>query len=225
MINGIDIWEISFNEDINLMKSYTCLNDEEQNKAQRFLKKEDKDAYLLTHIALRKILTHYEPSIKEDDWKFDTNDFSKPRIADSFNSDIHFNLSHTSSCAYIILTLYKEVGIDVEEIKPIDLSDELLELALCTNELLHVKKSEDTLKLFYRYWTLKEAHLKALGVGLSTEPSGLDFHKWIEKDSFRIGKDCYWISEVESDLMMSYTVLDASDKIMRNFFTINSLDI
>lgn len=81
------------------------------------------------------------------------------------SNGIYWSLSHKSAYVAAVVSR-KAVGIDIEHIKPV--SDGVRQrIADATEWGL---APEGGLKLFFRYWTAKEAVLKAVGVGLT----GLD---------------------------------------------------
>jgi len=68
------------------------------------------------------------------------------------------------------------VGVDVEEIKPIE---EIMAVAetICTDQeldMLRAAAETHKLHIFYRLWTRKEAFAKADGYGLSLPPRQID---------------------------------------------------
>lgn len=73
----------------------------------------------------------------------------------------YWSLSHKSK--YVAAVVSKEkIGIDIEEIKP--RSESIFSLVASEGEWeLSKNRSWDT---FFRYWTAKEATLKAVGVGI-----------------------------------------------------------
>ena len=86
--------------------------------------------------------------------------FQKPYFANG----IHFNISHSGN--YIVCAISTtEVGIDVEEIKDIPLSD--FKELFSPEELKLIFKDPYKYGPFYTLWTQKEAFLKAIGVGLN----------------------------------------------------------
>jgi len=86
----------------------------------------------------------------------DENDIPSP-----FNGN-YWSVSHKSK--YVAAVVSKErIGIDIEEIKP--RSEPLFGLVASEEEWeLSKDKSWHT---FFRYWTAKEATLKAIGIGIS----------------------------------------------------------
>ena len=77
-----------------------------------------------------------------------------------------FSLSHSGDYA-ICAVSEREVGCDVERIRP--LSPKLAERFFCPEEAAEIAAApteEARLLRFFRFWTLKESYVKALGVGM-----------------------------------------------------------
>jgi 4'-phosphopantetheinyl transferase len=96
---------------------------------------------------------------------FELNEFGKPSLMKS-EGDFHFNLSHSGDWVVCMLDSYP-VGIDVEEIRPIDIS--LADRFFSPKEVeeLRAEPIKDKLAKFFETWTLKESYIKAVGKGLS----------------------------------------------------------
>ena len=93
------------------------------------------------------------------DLKF--SEFKKPY----FDDCIDFNISHSGEFIICAICLTGKVGVDVEEIKP--LLPEEFKMYFSHREWKEIEQSPDCLNSFYKYWTQKEAFLKAIGMGLS----------------------------------------------------------
>ena len=92
------------------------------------------------------------------------NENGKPIIA---NKSIYFNTSYTGNIAVCIISTEGETGIDIEKIKPVELS--LYKEYFTLNEwnyIFSAKGIDESIKHFYHLWTRKEAILKASGTGL-----------------------------------------------------------
>lgn len=198
------------------------LSEVERQKAASFVKESDQKNYLLSHLFLRKILSSYAPEVRPSEWSFSHNVYGKPAIANSISQTLYFNLSHTHSCAYVIVSNVSECGIDVEEKRKIPLTKGLTELVFSEEERYYYDTIEDKETMFYRFWTLKEAHLKALGSGLMEVPPGdLNFHgkTTLEQkhDYFSIRKTQYWSQSLDNDCFLAFCVLNSREKMQVNY--------
>ncbi len=72
----------------------------------------------------------------------------------------HWSLSHKPGCVAAVVS-NDRVGIDVEEMKP--RTNPLFPYVASDEEWALMDRSWDT---FFRYWTAKEATLKAIGIGI-----------------------------------------------------------
>lgn len=101
------------------------------------------------------------------------NEHGKPYIDSTYKCK--FNISH--SAEYVVgIVDHEEVGIDIENIKEKDFESTPLHL-FHSNEIEQLKnRKHDSLFTEYLYtiWTLKEAYLKALGVGLTKKISTIE---------------------------------------------------
>ncbi len=83
-----------------------------------------------------------------------------------------FSISHSGKCVAIAVD-HREVGVDVEKLPDKDFM-KLAERFYHPNELAYVKESADQARAFTRIWTRKEAYLKQLGVGITTDLTVFD---------------------------------------------------
>ncbi|WP_265595520.1 4'-phosphopantetheinyl transferase superfamily protein [Verrucomicrobium sp. BvORR106] len=102
----------------------------------------------------------------------------KPRCMHPLASDLDFSVAHSDECSLIILGEAAGIGVDVEEIDEHEPSDEHLEIAFTEDEFLAWSCLPDGLRrrAFAEAWTIKEASLKAMGVGLDGSPHEVQVH-------------------------------------------------
>jgi 4'-phosphopantetheinyl transferase len=74
----------------------------------------------------------------------------------------YWSVSHKPKCVTAVVSKEK-IGIDIEEIKP--RSESIFSL-VASDEEWELGKDRDW-DTFFRYWTAKEATLKAIGIGIS----------------------------------------------------------
>jgi 4'-phosphopantetheinyl transferase len=79
-----------------------------------------------------------------------------------------FNLSHSGSYVLVALAWGRDVGVDVETIKP-DFPVDVATRFFAPDELTQLNSlpTHERARAFYALWTCKEAVLKAHGMGLS----------------------------------------------------------
>ena len=101
----------------------------------------------------------------------------KPELSSSNGSSVSFNVAHSKDTILIVLARNGLVGVDVEHF---DRSTDIMEVAqynFTANEsssLAAIADPQARLKTFYRYWTRKEAVLKADGRGLIASLASFD---------------------------------------------------
>ncbi len=98
--------------------------------------------------------------------------FGRPELAPVHDPhDLCFNLSHTAGLAVFAIGRGRSIGIDVEAVDRRAPSLGVIERALRPREVEQVLRSEgrERTAAFLRYWTVKEAYAKALGVGLALD--------------------------------------------------------
>ena len=141
----------------------------EQQRAYLFKFPQDHDLYVSAHAFLRRVLSRYAP-VPPRDWQFVANAYGKPSIADPECHWLHFNLSHTQGMVACAVANQRQVGVDVEhgnrQIDVAMLSQHVFS-SLEAADVLSAPSQEEQESRFFNYWTLKEAYIKAKGVGLS----------------------------------------------------------
>ena len=158
------------------------ISEENMKKCQRFKFREDVLRTLYGELLVRHVLCEQFLFVNKD-IKLSRNEAGKPYIEEC---NIYFNISHAGD--FVVCAFCEQpVGIDIEEIKEIDL--EIAKRFFCKSEYedLMEQKEVDRLNYFYSLWTLKESYIKWLGMGLS-----------IPLDSF-----CFKITDTEISFVNS----------------------
>lgn len=146
----------------------------EQARAQRFHFRRDWESYTAAHALLRGTLSLLAAgaglSVAPADWRFSIGAHGKPEpILPEGAPPFRVNLSHTRGLAAVAVALDREVGVDVEWLDrtnlTIDLADRFFAPAECAQLVgLSPEAEKDAL---FAFWTLKEAYIKAVGMGLA----------------------------------------------------------
>jgi len=145
------------------------LSPDETLRYRRYIRKRDRDLYLLAHALLRHTLSRYADADPAQ-WCFETGEHGRPELIGPLaDLDLRFNISHTQGLAAVLISDGIDAGVDVEggrgAVEPAKLARNVFSDA----EILGLEGLEpDALhRRFYEFWTLKEAYIKARGLGLS----------------------------------------------------------
>ncbi|MCH7915505.1 MAG: 4'-phosphopantetheinyl transferase superfamily protein [Deltaproteobacteria bacterium] len=152
------------------------LSKDERTMAGRFYFRKDRERFIATRGLLRAILGRYlgqEPA----SLRFRYGPHGKPYLALGGDVlDLRFNLSHSQNLALYAVALGREVGVDLERVRFDETAMEIATQFFSTRELaaLRALPEHTRTETFFKYWTVKEAYLKAKGEGL-----GGEFEKFI----------------------------------------------
>jgi len=141
------------------------LQPSEKERIHKFFKKKDSEIFLISRYLLRNILAGYT-NVKPAEIIIETSSFGRPRLKYPEVKNFDFNISHSGDWVVIALDRNCPVGVDVEKIKPIDISIAKDYFAKQELEYLYADKRTE-LENFYKIWTLKESFVKAIGEGMS----------------------------------------------------------
>ena len=151
----------------------TWLDEKEQAHRQRYLHRGPRHRFALCRAALRALLCR-RLGCRNERLAFGSSDHGKPYALVRGNpAPISFNVSHSGDHGLIALAEEGRLGVDVEERLPRRDLDGLIETVLGPDEQARLALAHGyrKLHLFYFFWTLKEALVKALGLGLSLDMS------------------------------------------------------
>lgn len=174
-------WTDRFTDDSIVHACHCLLSEEELRRHKRYHFQRDRHLYLVSHAMVRHLLAGYlEREPKE--LEFVTNPYGRPEIKHERGDPIvRFNLSHTRDLAALVVTHTWPCGIDVETKRYRWNISSLADSVLSAEEMSSLQKlpQAEHAHHFLRYWTLKEAYVKARGMGLSLP---------LDKLSFEIGE-------------------------------------
>jgi 4'-phosphopantetheinyl transferase len=100
--------------------------------------------------------------------RFVYGSYGKPAIATPGEPSLTFNWSHSGDLALLAVTANREVGVDIERVRP-GIGQLELAGALAAGEVGELAAARGTQRdiTFCRIWARKEAFVKALGRGAS----------------------------------------------------------
>ncbi|GKQ59764.1 4'-phosphopantetheinyl transferase family protein [Sphaerotilus sulfidivorans] len=169
------------------------LDEFERARAMRLRRPADRVLFIRAHALLRRVLSRHAP-IDPARWRLVRAEAGKPALCPQQHpalQALRFNLSH---CAGLVaLAWEREIGVDVEPVDALQPDEALARTLLAPGEWRHWPTLVDAhgvdgvdgmdgggggrarRHFLLTRWTLKEALLKAAGIGLSgLEPAGLE---------------------------------------------------
>jgi 4'-phosphopantetheinyl transferase len=143
------------------------LSGDESERASRFCSERLGTAFTLSRGILRVLLGRYL-AIEPNSIRFAYGARGKPRLSFT-ETPLEFNLAHSRRLATYAFAVGCELGVDIEEVRPIpdqeDIVRRLFSREECAEWLgLDLSQRDEA---FFHCWTRKEAYIKALGDGLS----------------------------------------------------------
>lgn len=172
--NETNVFFVKLQElDSHFLALLSYLSYEEKIRMSKLLHKSLKKRYAISHGFLRLLLGKYL-SLFPSNVEYNYNEFKKPFCRQDPN--LYFNMSHSNNYIFYVFSYNCKSGIDIECIKNISKIESLFSLIASPQEALVFEKQNEIDKtyFFYKTWTIKEAFLKALGIGLTHPLSDIE---------------------------------------------------
>lgn len=165
------VWYVRSSEvtDPELLARYMALltPDEEARRA-RYMFERNRHEYLVTRALCRGVLSRYLGEAPES-FRFTQNAYGRPELGAPAGHPIRFNLTNTEGLIAVIVALDREVGVDVEDTERRGETVTIADRFFSPSEVAALARVPEARQRarFFDYWTLKEAYIKARGMGLS----------------------------------------------------------
>ncbi|MEX2178099.1 MAG: 4'-phosphopantetheinyl transferase superfamily protein [Gemmatimonadaceae bacterium] len=148
------------------------LSEDEQRRQRRYRGRGAAERYVVTRSLVRGVLSE-RLGVPPREVPVNRTDTGKPVIS----GGVHFNVSHSGDLILLALSVERAIGVDVERRRDIARVEALVRRWLSETERTAVVRlgamGASPSDAFLRVWSLKEARLKALGVGIAGQ-SGAD---------------------------------------------------
>lgn len=166
-LDTIEIWHGNIAaEDADYQLYWSVLDAAEQAQVGKFKNDLLRKRYVEVHGRLRYVLAQ---TLNESPEKINikTAEHGKPYLAD--NPELVFNLSHSENAMVIAVGRNCRLGVDVERCKPRTNLIGLVEKCFAEEEIAYWNELPEAQKTveFFRFWTRKEAFVKATGRGIA----------------------------------------------------------
>jgi 4'-phosphopantetheinyl transferase len=153
------------------------LDPDEEERYERFVFARDAHSYLVGHALLRGVLARHA-GVAPGHLQFRRNHHGRPELCPPERArGLRFNLSRTAGMTVLAVARRCALGVDVEFTGAESTIEEVAEAAFTRLELEALRgiPVAERPEAAYRLWTLKEAYLKARGIGLSAGPESVGF--------------------------------------------------
>jgi 4'-phosphopantetheinyl transferase len=165
----VHVWRAHLDQDASQIDSYlSTLSIDERARADRFYFQRDREHFVVAHGMLRAVLGLYLNTPPQC-LSFVYSPYGKPALDSESGADaIRFNLSHSDGVALCAVARGREIGIDVERIRSLDV-EQIAAQFFSQREIATLETLPLDLRrhAFFLCWTRKEAYIKAKGEGLS----------------------------------------------------------
>jgi 4'-phosphopantetheinyl transferase len=213
-----DLWLISAKVDIPEIEILeSLLSKSEKERVSRFRFEADRLRFIAARGGLRRILSSYCCSSPHT-IEFQTGTHGKPALFKPL-AEVEFNVSHSVDCILIAVTSGVACGVDIEHSRPVIEEHRIAERLFSPREVAWLSRTEHG---FHRLWAIKEALIKAMGLGLSTLLSHIDVTDVLESNAASItirapGMEPQMLWVCELFLLPNYAAAVATVQNQRRF--------
>lgn len=176
-LDGVDIWLVPIAQPLSIQRHLAqLLTLHEHNQLMKYKIPRVATQYLISHSVRRSILSYYL-GVAPTKIQFSQEGNGKPVLAGIYRDyEIAFNISHTCDLLIMAVAADKSIGIDAEKPSLRGLSPSFIESILSPAEQAIFDRARPREKptCLMTMWTLKEALLKAEGIGLFQHPVTVD---------------------------------------------------
>lgn len=174
----VHIWELQAKERDNGETEFfeSLLSEDEIDRAGKLRYEQDRRRFISARGHLRVLLGKYLKKKPRQVW-IRYGRHGKPYLNDSANSaNISFNLSHSRDSVVFAFGKNREVGIDIEYIRPIPRADRIIERFFSEDEraLYNQAPDQEKVDIFFKLWCGREAYSKAIGSGINLPGRSID---------------------------------------------------
>jgi len=165
----IHVWHAALDREEKVLgRLESSLSPEEKARADRFHFANDRNRFIVARGLLRELLGKYLQQTSAS-LEFSYGEHGKPSLSGgNASSGLCFNLSHSAGLVVYAIAIERNLGIDVEHVRPGSAGDDIAQRYFSSREVsdLRTLPPEARVEGFFHCWTRKEAYLKATGMGL-----------------------------------------------------------
>ena len=147
------------------------LSEDETQRAARFRFDKHRHRFITGRARIRQILALRADCLPVE-IGFELNRYGKPSLAKPESArEMHFNATSSDTLGAIAISRTAPLGLDIEKVQSDNARDYdgivANEFGSAENDWYKKQVGCGRIRVFFEFWTCKEAYLKALGIGLS----------------------------------------------------------
>jgi len=145
------------------------LSRDERLRADRYYFERDRKHFIVGRGVLRTIISCYL-GIEPGQVQFSYGPRGKPYLHDICgDTTLRFNIAHSNGIALYAFTRDREIGVDIEYMRPMQDAEQIVSRYFSTIEAaaMQMLPNSQRQEAFFNCWTRKEAYIKATGDGLA----------------------------------------------------------
>lgn len=167
MIFFADVWHGMVDKILVAHTNDSVLSQEELKRCDDFQFEQDQRSFVAAHLLVRNVLSKHA-DIPPEDWQFTKGPYGRPEIKSGLiDKQLFFNISHKPDAVCCLVSNIPECGVDLENhSRKIDWP-EIGKTVFTPNEVENCNSDNNS---FRNLWCLKEAYMKATGLGFNMDP-------------------------------------------------------
>src|SRR5712692_9428215 len=166
----IHVWRASLDQSPACVAALEqTLSLDERSRVQRYRFAHDKQYFIIRRGLLRQMLGDYL-DVEPGSLRFRSGPYGKPALAEMPGAYTpHFNVSHSRYLALFAFARDREVGVDIEYVRPVVEAEQIAGRYFSAQErdALRDLPPDRMYEQFFIYWTHLEACIKASGARLA----------------------------------------------------------
>lgn len=174
--NAAHVWAVNLDR-IDAQALTETLSATERERAAGLRVARDRARFVAARGSLCVILGKYA-GCAPGELAFCYGEYGKPMLASPWGeTELRFNVSHSAGLALIGVSLGREIGVDVEHCgRAVRRMERIAKRFFAPRdyEQLCALPHKEQRRAFFRFWTRKEAYLKAMGTGLARASKNVD---------------------------------------------------
>ncbi|MEO8069925.1 MAG: 4'-phosphopantetheinyl transferase superfamily protein [Acidobacteriota bacterium] len=156
-------------------RALTWLSGPEQDRYGRYRMDIDREMFLLGRVMARALVGQ-ALGVDPMTWPWREGPRGRPEIADE-TTPMHFNVAHSAGVVVCAVAAARVVGVDVEDRVRRQVDANVVRRYCSPREIADIERQGEAgwHDQFLKYWTLKEAYLKARGLGIAVHLAHVSF--------------------------------------------------